>query len=281
MNDAGTCLRVAVLGDSSATLYTQEDPFERSRADGARPWPELLENYAAPGAMCVSLLAGVGQQLADGLAGNYEVLDRLAPQLVLVSHGGREGVVGLPRALGWLRCYAHNEAPYRGRHRVRQLIRRPIWAALVRLVDTWPRLARAVLRLANVHAVRADVDGYRADLDRTVSQLVERGAHVVLMPSYIGFQSYWPVFRDIVAANDRTATEIARRYDGKVSVVTLIDHLGESDFASDGAHLSIEGHRHAAELVWAHLAANVSGLLPPLPSQLANGEQARTRAAVA
>jgi hypothetical protein len=269
MSDAGNRLRVAVLGDSSATLYTQEDPREMVRTHGAKPWPELLERFAAPGRVQVTSLAGVGQQLADGLAGPYALLAHARPDVVVISHGGREGVVGLPRALGWLRCYAHEEAPYRGSHRLRQRIRRPIWAALVRLVDQHPRVAQRLLWPLHVRPVNPDVAGYRADLERTVNDLVAAGAHVVLLPSYIGHQSFWPVFRHIVEANDAFALKLAARSGSEVSTLTLRSRLACEDFAADGAHLNVAGHRRAAELVWSHLAQVAPSLLPALPSQAA------------
>ena len=103
MKDAGRDLRIAVLGDSSATLYSQEDPHQSLRELGAQAWPEAMTRVAAPARVEVLNLARVGQRLRDGLDRRYQSLPDFAPDVVVVMHGGREAILGLPRVLGWLR----------------------------------------------------------------------------------------------------------------------------------------------------------------------------------
>ena len=276
MEDAGNDLRIAVLGDSSATLYIQ-DRAERARAQAALAWPQLLSSRDLGRPVAVASFAGVGQRLDDGLAGPYQGLDTFRPDVVVVSHGGREGIVALPRALAWLRCYAHDEAPYRGSHRLRHRLGRPIWSTLVAAITRWPRLMRIALWPLNIHAVQRDTRRYRAHLEQLVRHLVDdQGAHVVLMTTFIARQSYWPVFFDILAANDATAKEIAAAFPDRVSVLALMPDLTEQDFTADGAHLTPEGHRRAAHIVAAHLRQVTCTSSRRVPAQ-----PRRTRAAVA
>ena len=269
MEDAGNRLRVAVLGDSSALLYIQ-DRVERENARDALAWPHLLSTSNVGRPVQVVSFAGIGQQLEQGLAGPYDTLAEFAPDVVIMSHGGREGIVGLPRALAWLRCYAHNEAPYRGPHRLRHRLGRPIWTMLVAAISKWPRLMRMMLWPLNIHAVQPDTRRYRAQLEQFVRRLVhEHGAHVVLMTTLIARQSYWPVFLDILAANDATAAGIANAFPGRVSLLPVMPDLTEQDFTADGAHLNPQGHRRVADMVAAHLRRVVSPRQDRTPAAVA------------
>ena len=264
MNDAGGGLSIAVLGDSSATLYYQ-DPVERAAVAGAPSWPELLSRLIGDD-VTVTNLAGVGQQLSQGLRDRYALLDSLRPDVVLISHGGREGIVALPRLLAWLRCYAHNESPYRGRHRLRQRIRRPLWAALVTSVTRHPRLCRALLRPLNIRPVDADTKRFRRDLQELVAGLADRQARVVLMPSFLGHHSFWPLFPDVVAANAATFRDVAAS-DDRVSLLDLQPRVVDEDFTGDGAHLTVAGHQRVARMVVAHILELTRGADAPLPVQ--------------
>lgn len=259
MKDAGCDLRIAVLGDSSATLYSQEDPHQTLRELGAQPWPEAMTRVAEPTRLEVLNLARVGQRLCDGLKRRYQSLPDFAPDVVVVMHGGREGILGLPRALGWLRSYAHSGAPSSG-NRFLDLIRRPLWRALVGLVDRRPRLAQRLLWPLGIRPVQSDTTLYREQLEELVRSAVEDlNADVVLLTTNLGYQSYWPIFRHILAANDATAGSLADRYPDRVSVLELRPQLATSAFAEDGAHLTPQGHWQAAHIVWDHVQSRVLG----------------------
>src|SRR5437763_642644 len=240
MSDAGGGLRITVLGDSCATLYYQE-PVERAAVAEAPAWPDVLPAVMDAAEVAVTNLAGVGQQLSQGLESRYAALDSLRPNVVVISHGGREGIVALPRLLAWVRCYAHNESPYYGRHHIRQRIRRPLWAAFVAAVTRHPRVCRTLLRPLNIRPVDGNTHRFRTQLTELVARLVEQQAQVVLMPSFLGHHSFWPLFTDVVAANTATFRDVAAAFDGHVTVLDLQPCVTDSDFTGDGAHLTVAG----------------------------------------
>jgi hypothetical protein len=243
---------IAVLGDSSATLYTQADPKMTSRRAGHLPWSELITAPGDAGTTSVSL-ARVAQSLSQGMAGPYQALTELRPDVIVMAHGGREGIVRIPRRLEWLRCYADATAGESWRNR---FVARPLWRVLLASLSRRSRLTARVLHGLHIRPVQSDAELYRQELQDAVTWMVESlGARVVLVTTFPWRQSFWPWFPHVLEANDRAAEMIAARWPGRVSVVELRGELSGAHYSTDGAHLSIEGHIKAASLISQHIAA--------------------------
>jgi hypothetical protein len=182
------------------------------------------------------------------------------PDVVILSHGAREALMALPRKLNWLRCYAYGSGFSRRRWLVRA-IRRPIWRALVAMIERNSRLTAKLVWVAGLRPVQPDSELYRRTLESALAEFVDGlGAHVVLVTAYTWRNNYWPLFHHIRRRNDAVAAEAAARWPGRVSVLPLTERLAAADFHTDGAHLTHDGHgRGAAAVVWAHLHSVCTG----------------------